>query len=49
MKDIEAKGDVEGATIKKISKGKINSSMEKIKTNGRVLGPKYDEIGSSES
>ena len=45
MKDIETEEDIEGASIEEISQGKLNSSMEKIKTRGNVKGPKIGKIG----
>jgi hypothetical protein len=45
MKDIDTDGDVEGANIGKMKEGKLKSSMEKIKTKGKVKGPTIEEIG----
>jgi hypothetical protein len=45
MKDIDAEGDVKGPHIGKIRQGKLNGSMEKIKTKGRVDGLEIGEIG----
>jgi len=45
MKDIETDEDVEGAKVEEIRQGKLESSMEKIKTKGKVKGPEIGKIG----